>query len=142
MVGGLVFLVANRLELESAVRDVEVPTQAFAQPVQHFTGTSTMTCADSTGTPPVIVQACRSWTSTTPTYSLDVLTDFGKVHTVRYGFQQHVDDLTQQRPGARDDHHHDEKGSDRVKGGPARDQDQHSGGDDSQRTDEVTDTSR
>ena len=34
------FLVANRLELESAVRDVEEPTQAFARPVQHFTGTA------------------------------------------------------------------------------------------------------
>ena len=38
VVGGLVFLVANRLELESAVRDVEVPTQAFAEPIQHLTG--------------------------------------------------------------------------------------------------------
>ena len=38
MVGGLVLLMANRLELEGAVRDVEVPTQAFAQPVQHLTG--------------------------------------------------------------------------------------------------------
>ncbi len=73
MVGGLVLLMANRLELEGAVRDVEVPTQAFAEPVQHVTGAaslmqawSTMTCADSTGTPVVIVQACRSWTSTTP----------------------------------------------------------------------------
>jgi len=30
VVGGLVLLMANRLELEGAVRDVEVPTQAFA----------------------------------------------------------------------------------------------------------------
>ena len=30
MVGGLVLLMANRLGLESAARDVEVPTQAFA----------------------------------------------------------------------------------------------------------------
>ena len=38
VVGGLVLLVANRLELEGAVRDVEVPTEAFAEPVQHLTG--------------------------------------------------------------------------------------------------------
>ena len=38
MVGGLVFLVANRLELEGAVRDVEVPAKAFAEPVQHLAG--------------------------------------------------------------------------------------------------------
>jgi hypothetical protein len=38
VVGGLVLLMANGLELEGAVRDVEVPTQAFAQPVQHLTG--------------------------------------------------------------------------------------------------------
>jgi hypothetical protein len=30
MVGGLVLLVANRLELERAMRDVEVATKAFA----------------------------------------------------------------------------------------------------------------
>ena len=71
--GGLVLLVANRLELEGAVRDVEVPTQAFPQPIQHLTGAALAdarlvdeTCADSTGTPLVIVQACRSCTSTTP----------------------------------------------------------------------------
>jgi hypothetical protein len=38
VVGGLVFLVANRLELEGAVRDVEVPAKAFAEPVQHLAG--------------------------------------------------------------------------------------------------------
>ena len=31
-------LVANRLELEGAVGDVEVPTKAFAEPVQHLAG--------------------------------------------------------------------------------------------------------
>lgn len=35
---GLMLLMTNRLQLEGAVRDVEVPTQALAQPVQHLTG--------------------------------------------------------------------------------------------------------
>src|SRR5688572_20090642 len=36
VVGGLVLLVANRLKLERAMRDVEVSTQAFAEAIQHL----------------------------------------------------------------------------------------------------------
>ncbi len=38
VLGGLVRLVADRLELERAVRDVEMAAEALAQPVQHLTG--------------------------------------------------------------------------------------------------------
>jgi hypothetical protein len=43
VVGGLVLLKANRLELEGAASDVEVPTQAFAEPVQHLTRAASLT---------------------------------------------------------------------------------------------------
>jgi len=36
VLGGLVRLVADRLELERAVRDVEMAAEALAQPVQHL----------------------------------------------------------------------------------------------------------
>jgi len=38
VVGGLMLLMADRLELEGAVRDVEMPTKTFAQPIEHLTG--------------------------------------------------------------------------------------------------------
>jgi hypothetical protein len=37
VVSGLVFLVAHRLELERAVRHIEMSAKAFAEPVQHLT---------------------------------------------------------------------------------------------------------
>jgi len=69
-----------------------------------------------------------------PTHFLDVLPYFSKVHAVRCGFQEHVHDLAEQQPGARNDHYHDDKRGDGVEGRPPGDQDQYSGGDDGQRT--------
>ena len=73
MVGGLVLLKANRLELEGVASDVEVPTQAFAEPVQHLTGAGIVNAGvvhnDVRGQHRYAGgnrQACRSWTSTTP----------------------------------------------------------------------------
>ena len=66
-------LMADRLELERAVGHIEMSAEALAEQVQHLARATLadarvvqMTCADSTGTPLVIVQACRSCTSTTP----------------------------------------------------------------------------
>ena len=36
VMGGLVLLVANGLELEGAVGHIEMSAEAFAEPVQHF----------------------------------------------------------------------------------------------------------
>ena len=94
MVGGLVLLMANRLELEGAVRDVEVPTQAFAEPVQHLTGAALVNAGVvhndvrgqhryAGGNRPGVQVVDIAYL----TYPIDVLTDFGKVHTVRCGFQ-------------------------------------------------------
>ena len=46
-----------------------------------------MTCADSTDTPLGIVQGVQVVDIDYPTCPLDLLTDFGKVHTARWGFQ-------------------------------------------------------
>jgi hypothetical protein len=93
-----------------------------------------MTCADRTGTPLVIVHAVQIVDIDHPTHFLDVLPYFSKVHAVRCGFQEHVHDLAEQQPGARNDHYHDDKRGDGVEGRPPGDQDQYSGGDDGQRT--------
>ena len=98
--GGLVFLVANRLELEGAVRDVEVPAKAFAEPVQHLAGAALVDAGvvqdDMHGQnryaagdrPRVqIVDIDHA------THFLDVLPYFSKVHAVRRGFQEHVHDV-------------------------------------------------
>ena len=94
VVGGLVFLVANRLELEGAVRDVEVPTEAFAEPVQHLTGAALAdaglvhddmrgqhgyTAGDRPGVQVVDIDHSA--------YPHDVVSYVGKVHTAGGGFQ-------------------------------------------------------
>jgi hypothetical protein len=103
MVGGLVLLVANRLNLEGAVRDVEVPAKTFAQPIEHLTGAA---LAD-TGIVDNDVGR-QDWYATgdrpgvqivdvdDPTDLLDVLTYFSQVHAVRRGFQEYVHDLPKQ----------------------------------------------
>ena len=123
MVGCLVLLMANRLELEGAVGDVEVPTKAFAQPIQHLAGATLADARvvhdDVRGQDRHAAGDCPGMQVVDidhPAYPLDVVTYFGKVHAVRCGLQEYVHDLTEERPGARDDHHHNEQRSDRVEG--------------------------
>jgi hypothetical protein len=103
VVGGLVLLVANRLELEGAVGDVKVPAEALAQPIQYLTGSALddacvvhddvrgqnrHAAGDRPGMQIVDIDHAA--------YPLDVLTYLGKVYAVRCGLQQYVHDLTQQ----------------------------------------------
>ena len=37
VMGGLVLLVSDRLELEGAVRDIEMSAEAFTEPIQYLT---------------------------------------------------------------------------------------------------------
>ncbi len=71
--GLLVGAVRGWLELESTVLDVEVPSQALAQPVEYLgpppsarAGSDTTTWAARTGRPLVTVQTWRSCTPSTP----------------------------------------------------------------------------
>ena len=64
---------------------------------------STTTCADSTGTPLVMVQACRSCTSTTPGTSAMCCRTSSRSTPAGRGLEQHVDHVAQQRPGPRHD---------------------------------------
>src|SRR3954447_1318268 len=145
VVGCLMFLMANRFELERAVRDVEVPAQAFAQPIQHLTRAP---LADAGLINNDVRREHRNSAGNRPgvqvmdvdnaAYSQHVLPYFVKVDAARSGLQQHVDDLAQQRPGARNDQHDDAERSDRVERCPAGDQDQYGGNDHGQRTNEVS----
>ena len=63
------FLVANRLELESAVRDVEVPTQAFAEPVQHLAGAALVDACKPLGSAPATMAAMPVRSSLLPSLS-------------------------------------------------------------------------
>jgi hypothetical protein len=69
VVGGLVFLVANRLELESAVRDVEVTTEAFAESVQHLAGAALVDACKPLGSAPTTMAAMPVRSSLLPSPS-------------------------------------------------------------------------
>src|SRR6266511_3164871 len=69
VMSALVVYMAGRLKLQRAVIDVEVAGEAVEELVEQPAvriASSTTTCADTTGTPDVIIQACRSCTSRTP----------------------------------------------------------------------------
>jgi hypothetical protein len=67
------------------------PSQAPAQPVQHFTGTALANAGVYDVRGQRYAAANRPGVQVVDidyrTYPLDLLTDFGKVHTVRCGFQ-------------------------------------------------------
>src|SRR4029450_8220973 len=101
VVGGLVLLMANRLDLEGAVRDVEVPAKTFAQPIEHLTGATLANAGvvhDDVRRQDRYAAGNRPGGQVvdSPTYLLDVRAYFGEVHAVRRSFQKYVHDLTEQ----------------------------------------------
>ena len=101
--GGLMLLVADRLELEGAMGHIEMSAQALAEPVQHL---ARATLADARVVHDDMRGQHRYATGDRPgmqvmhvdhtAYPLDVISHLSKIDPPRSRLQEHIDDLAEQ----------------------------------------------
>ena len=96
----------------------------------------TTTCAERTGDPEVIVHACRSCTSRTPS-TPRMCSRTWPMSTPGRGLEQHVEGVAQEVQGARQDQAPDDDGGDGVGRRPAGAEDDQRGDDDRDRSQRV-----